>query len=140
MRQTTAGRLLKVWLWLVGGSQLTAVAFAFGPDAWLHGVHGWLGLGVFPAGAVAEYLARATSLLYALLGGFTVAMSLDLHRHRTLLAVYGVGMVVFGLAVAVVCVMAGMPAWWTLAEAGSTTAGGLVTLALWRAARPHPAS
>ena len=125
-------RAVSLILRAAGGLNLTAVVFAFGPDALLDWGHRVLLGGPFPEEPVAEYLARSASLLYAFHGCLLIYAAGDVRKFAGWLRLYGGLMAAAGAAFLVVDLMAGMPAWWTFGEAGSLLGGGLLVLGLMR--------
>lgn len=73
---------------------------------------------------LAFYLARNLSLLYGYVGAALLLIAADLTRYRPLVRWAAYGTLSFALLQAVVDSMAGMPAWWTWGESGSTLLGG----------------
>ena len=65
----SSGNQYATWLrWLlaiIGCGLMVATIPLFFPVALMATIHGWLGLGEFPEAPIAIYLARSTSLLYA---------------------------------------------------------------------------
>jgi hypothetical protein len=90
--------------------------------------HQWLGLGPLPAEPIVAYLARSTSLFYALLGGLMWLVSFDLERHRTVINFLGYAMLVFGLMLFGIDWQAGLPLWWMLYEGPWDAAVGIAIL------------
>ena len=127
-----ADRTITLCLRAAGALNLTALLFAFGPDALLARGHEALLGGPFPAGPVAEYLARSASLLYAFHGCLLIHAAGDPTKFAGWLKLYGGLMAAAGAAFLMVDLMAGMPAWWAWGEAGTLLAGGLFVLALLR--------
>jgi hypothetical protein len=96
-------------------------------------IHQWLGMGELPGAPIVGYLARSTSLFYAMLGGLLLVVSFDLRRHRTVICYVGAAVVLFGLLLGGIDYVEGMPMWWILAEGPGNVAFGAVILALgWR--------
>ncbi len=93
-----------------------ALPCALMPLSWMDTIHQKLGLGALPTAPVVVYLARSTSLFYALLGGLLWTVSLDLQRHRVVITYLGVAMVALGLCLLWVDTTAGLPRWWAFYE------------------------
>ena len=77
-----AERLLTLLLRLIGVVCLLAVVAVFLPRSAIAAVHESIGLGRFPDEPIAEYLARATSALYAFYGGLLLLLARDVRRQR----------------------------------------------------------
>jgi hypothetical protein len=122
-------RLLK-FLLLLGGTILLTAAFAvFLPVGWMKTGHEWLGLGEFPDRPITAYLARSTSLLYAVHGSLMVYTGLTLRLHWRFVPLFGWLHVVIGLVMLGTDITAPMPWYWTIAEGGPVA--GLGVLMLW---------
>lgn len=132
------GNRTTVWLrWLlalVGGGLMVATIPMFFPVAAMATIHGWLGLGPFPEGPITVYLARSTSLLYAVHGSLMLFVSFDLKRYWPLVAVLGWLHVVIGLAMFFIDLTTPMPWYWIAGEGIPIAIGGLVIVWLWRQA------
>ena len=123
-------RILVLLLRVGGGLTCMAVFTIFLPTAWMAAIHQWLGLGEFPEAAITEYLAHSLSALYAVFGGLSILVSLDVRRFGPVITYLAWVTMAFGVVITGVDVMAGMPAYWTLAEGPPTLAVGLVILLL----------
>jgi hypothetical protein len=131
---TPADRLLT---WLIRANAavllLAAVPFFF-PTALMARTHADLGLGPFPEGRLTEYLTRSAAACYAMHGGVVLLLSTDVRRYRPLIPwVYRIHLL-FAATVLGIDLFAGMPAWWTVAEAGTIGTVAVVILALNRRA------
>ena len=84
----------------------------------------------FPAVPVAWYLARSTSLLYALHGAMAVFISYDIPRYWRLIRFLALAAVAHGGLVLAIDVSAGMPGWWSMIEGPCFAVTGLVMLGL----------
>ncbi|HQR07268.1 MAG TPA: hypothetical protein PLN21_10625 [Gemmatales bacterium] len=67
-------KLLIILLRACGLIDFLALAFALIPFSWIISLHGQLGMGPFPEETVALYLARSSSLMYALHGVLLIFM------------------------------------------------------------------
>jgi hypothetical protein len=115
MKRHHAAKLL-AWLLRIGGaSMLLALVPMFMPASWIHAAHRALGLGTFPDAPVAEYLARLSSGMYALLGGLLIWLSLDVVRYRGVIVYAAVALAAVTVGANVQARLAGMPWWWVLA-------------------------
>lgn len=117
--------------WLVRANAailLAAVVPVFFPTDLMAELHLRLGLGELVRGRLTEYLTRSAAACYALHGGVLALVSTDVRRYRPLIApLYGLHLA-FAAAVLGIDLYAGMPMWWTAAEAG--TIGGVAVLGL----------
>lgn len=97
-------------------------------------IHQWLGLGEFPDQPITIYLARSTSLLYAIHGLLMVIVSLDLQRYWPLVPVFGWLHVIIGLLMLGIDLTTPMPWYWTAAEGIPISMAGLAIIWLHRRA------
>jgi hypothetical protein len=131
-------RFLKLFLRILGTAALLALPCALMPFAWMDEIHRGLGMGRLPSEPIVGYLARSTSLFYALFGGLFWVLSFDLHRNRTVLCYLGTWLILFGLLLGVIDFLEGMPLWWVLAEGPFNVVFGAIILSLGcRLARPE---
>ena len=134
---TRSGRALQLFLRAIGSVALLAIFAVFMPHSWMKAVHGWLGMGTLPNDPIVGYLARSTSIFYALLGGLFWVLSFDLQRHRLVLGYLGVVVVLFGLVLTGVDLLEGMPLFWTVGEGPVNMVFGIVILVLRRDVGPE---
>jgi hypothetical protein len=124
------------WFLRIGGVVTgLAIVPVFMPRAWMDLCHQHLGLGPLPEGPIVEYLARSTSLFYALLGVVLWVLSLDVERHSRAIAAVGAGILACGPVLLVIDLRAGMPVWWTVMEGPWVVVIGAVMLLLRAKAR-----
>jgi uncharacterized BrkB/YihY/UPF0761 family membrane protein len=116
-------RALQFFLRMVGAVMGLALIALFMPRAWMAWCHEQIGLGAFPDAPIAEYLARGTSGLCALVGGLFWLMSRRPAEHRTLIRYVAVGMAALAVILGTYAVRMGIPASWALGD----SAGALVT-------------
>jgi hypothetical protein len=120
---------LRRLLWVIGGIDLLAFGAMSLPRSMLEAAHRGLGLGEFPREAIAEYLARSSSMLYGCCGVLLLFLSRDIVRYAPVLRC----MAVCGWGAAgclmVIDATAGLPWWWLVAE--GLSCAGLWTL-VWR--------
>lgn len=119
---------LRWFLRLIGTASLLALLFVPAPYACMNDIHRLLGMGTLPDAPVVGYLARSTSGLYALLGGLLWLVSFDLVRYRPVLFYLGAAFVVFGLSLAAIDHVEGLPAFWRFVEGPLDVAFGAVIL------------
>ncbi len=131
-------RFLRLFLRVIGAAALLALPCALMPFTWMDQIHRGLGMGQLPAGPIVGYLARSTSLFYALIGGLFWVLSFDLYRHRTVLCYLGTALILFGLLLSGVDFLEGMPLWWSLAEGPfNIVFGGIILSLSFHLARPE---
>ena len=123
--------VLQVLLAVVGIGLLVATFAVFLPVSWMSQTHRWLGLGEFPESPIAIYLARSTSLLYAVHGFLMLYTAIHLHQFLSLAKIFGYLHIVLGLAMLGIDVTTPMPAYWTAIEGTpiSLTGAAIVWLA-----------
>ena len=95
---------------------MLATIAVFLPVALMATLHQWLGLGDFPDAPITIYLARSTSLLYAMHGAVMFFVAWDFERCEPLVPLLGWLHVVLGIAMIGVDLNAGMPLYWTAGE------------------------
>lgn len=119
----------EVWLrrliYLNGGFLLVATFAVFLPAAVMARVHEMLGLGDFPDSKITVYLARSTSLLYAVHGGVTLLVALKWNQFKGMVPFLALLHVVIGVAMIGIDVTSGMPVYWTVLEGGPIACFGL---------------
>lgn len=125
---------LRVLLAVLGCGLMVATVPIFFPVNLMATIHGWLGLGEFPDQPITIYLARSTSLLYAIHGLLMVIVSFDLNRYWPLVPVFGWLHVVIGLLMLGIDLTTPMPWYWTAAEGIPISLAGLVIIWLYRRA------
>lgn len=111
---------------------LLAFLAIFLPVEWMAATHRWLGLGHFPAVPIVDYLTRSLSALYAIHGGLLLVVSGNVRRYSVVVAYLAVVSILFGVAMVVIDLRAGMPLFWTLGEGPPLFAFGLLLLYLLR--------
>lgn len=108
---------------------MTAVFAAMLPVATMDEVHQYIGLGTLPKGPIVEYLARSTSLFYAIHGALLWYIASDLRRYRDLFWFYLWISLLFALGLFLTDLSAGLPPAWALAEGPAIAA--FVVLIMW---------
>ncbi len=109
-------RLLKLFLRIMGTTSLLAMIGVVMPYSWMDASHQWLGLGKMPADAVVGYLARSTSLLYAMHGALLWVASFDVVRYRAIALYIGVAVMAAGVFLLGIDVVEGLPLVWVAGE------------------------
>ena len=116
MHPHTAFKTLRVLLAAIGTGLLLAAFAVLLPVHWMAIAHQWLGLGEFPAEPITIYLARSTSLLYAVHGFLMLYVAIHLDQHFALAKVFGYLHVVIGFTMLAIDLTAPMPWYWTAIE------------------------
>lgn len=101
---------------MVGAGLMLATVAVFFPVSLMEIFHRWLGLGDFPDAPITIYLARSTSLLYAMHGAVMLYVAWDFERCQALVPLLGLLHVVLGVAMIGVDLNAGMPLYWIAGE------------------------
>ena len=134
MTTNPSKKWLRLLLAVIGCGLMVATIPVFFPASLMATMHGWLGLGEFPNVPITIYLARSTSLLYAIHGTLMLIVSLDLDRYWPLVPVFGWLHVVIGLTMFGIDLTTPMPWYWTVGEGIPVAIAGLVIVGLYRAA------
>lgn len=130
-------RTLALVLRCMGALDCLALLAVCLPREWIDALCEMLTGVAFPAVPVAWYLARSTSLLYALHGAMVVYISFDVPRYWRLIRFLAWAAIVHGGLILAIDVSSGMPGWWSAVEGPCFAVTGLVVLALLRGARSH---
>ena len=117
---------------IVGFVDCLALVAVLMPRDVMASISGHLGFAPFSSGPLPEYLARSTSLLYALHGALLLYVANDVARYRGLIRWLGLLAMAHGGIMLLIDIRIGMPAWWCVLE-GPTFA--LVGLVLWLLAK-----
>ena len=131
LQQSVSFRLLRAILAVTGAGLLLAAVPIFFPAAVINYLHQQLSLGEFPNAAIAFYLARSTSLLYAVHGALMFFVSFNLVRYWPLVRLFGFLHIVLGLTMLGIDLSAPMPLYWIIGEGMPVAATGLLILWLW---------
>lgn len=132
---STSQRWVALLLRLLGVSALCAIPAVVIPDAWISGIHQWLGLGEFPDQPIAFYLARSLSAMYVLHGVLFVCMSFDVQRYLPVIRTLATCMLVLGVCAIAVDLASGLPAWWVIVEGPFVIVYGVLLIWLLRKGR-----
>ena len=108
---------------------MTAVFAAMLPVDAMDAVHRYIGLGSLPQGPIVVYLARSTSLFYALHGALLWYLASDLRRYRDFFWFYLWLSLLFAVGLFLTDLTAGLPPHWTWAEGPAVAA--FVGLVMW---------
>ena len=125
-------RLLKLILLIIGATLMTAAIPMCFPITTMNQIHQWLGLGEMPSQPIVAYLARSTSLLYAMHGTLMLMIGLQLNQYLPLAKVLGWLHVAAGLALLFIDLTAPMPWFWTAAEGVPIALAGAIIFLLAR--------
>ncbi len=117
---------------ILGTVDLLALIAVVMPLPWMSFINDLCGLGPLPDSHIVGYLARTTSLLYALHGAMILFISRDINRYRPLIAFLAVAAVVHGMILLGIDLATGMPFFWTLIEGPSFAVTGILVLWLLR--------
>jgi hypothetical protein len=120
-----ATRVLQWSLRVCGGIDLLAAVPFLMPTSWIHFGHELCGFGRFPTGPVPEYLARSTSLLWAVHGALLVYLSRDVRKEVAVIRFIAVVTIVAGVLLCGLAWQVGLPGWWVLMEGPVFAATGL---------------
>lgn len=129
---STEFRILR-WLLLLSGSFLMCALLAMLlPVGTMQAAHQWLGLGEFPVAPITIYLARSTSLLYAVHGSIMFYTGLTIQNHWRFIPLLGWLHILIGMAIFVIDITSPMPTYWIAMEGGPIAALGVLMLVLFR--------
>ena len=123
---TTQAAQIVVWsLRIFGGVDLLATVAFFMPTSWMRLGHELCGLGPFPDGPIPVYLARATSLLWAMHGALLLYLSCNVDRYVAVVRFVARVTVVSGVLLLGLALTTGLPLWWAFLEGPVFAATGL---------------
>lgn len=109
-------RRLAAMLRLVGIVDSTALLAVLMPTSTMAAIHKSIGLGEFPDARIVGYLARSTSLLYAMFGLLMFYLSFHVSRYRPVIQFFSGLFAVCGLLFLGIDIAESMPPWWILGE------------------------
>ena len=113
----TDHRVLIILLRVGGVLACTAIIASVMPTTWIAATHRWLGLGDFPDAPITQYLARSLSAFYAMHGALALFLSRDVVRFAPVIRCWGAMLMAMGCVLLATDLSAGLPIWWTIAEA-----------------------
>lgn len=130
-------RFLALLLRACGLIDCLALVVAVMPAAWIASLHAHLNIGSFPTDTITHYLARSSSLMYAVHGILLIIVSFDINRYLSIIKLLAVVAVVHGLILIGIDANTGMPWWWTVTEGPLLIAWGTLVLIIgaWQSAR-----
>jgi hypothetical protein len=123
---------LSVFLRINAATLLPALLAVVMPVEWMQVVHSAIGLGDWPLGRLAVYLARSASLLYGALGALALYISFDVKRYLPLLGFSGWLSALLGGVLLALDLLLDMPLLWTLVEGPFVLVLGLILVVLVR--------
>lgn len=89
-------------------------------------------MGPFPEETIAFYLARSSSLMYAVHGVLLIFVSFDVERYLPLIRLLAGLALVHGVILMIIDYRTGMPWWWTCGEGFLLISWGILVLLLTR--------
>ncbi|MFP6762431.1 MAG: hypothetical protein VB858_02395 [Planctomycetaceae bacterium] len=125
-------RRLAALLRLAGLVDATALCAVLMPGSMLAMVHDFIGLGPFPDDRIVGYLARSTSLLYAMFGTLMLYLSFHVAEYRPLIQFFAGLFATCGLFFLGIDIVESMPLWWIAGEGPVVVAVGASLLWLAR--------
>ena len=127
---TTRTGLLAFLLRLCGLIDCLALIVALMPLPWIATLHSHLGIGPFPSDAITHYLARSSSLMYAVHGLLLLYCSFQINRYLPLIKLLAFIAIVHGLCLIGIDYYTAMPWWWTCLEGPLLIMWGMLILLL----------
>jgi hypothetical protein len=109
-------RALQFSLRLAGSVEMLAMLAVVMPPSWMAEAHQALKLGEFSKEPLVGYLARTTSLMWAVHGATICFLASDVARYLPVLRLNGWLTLVMGICLLSIDFLAEMPAWWTAIE------------------------
>ncbi|MEL7499695.1 MAG: hypothetical protein AAFN77_18980 [Planctomycetota bacterium] len=119
-------RVLQFMLLAIGTTLVCALVPMCFPFEWMASIHQWLGLGELPESAITSYLARSTSLMYAVHGSVMFYVGWHLRQHLSMIPFFALLNVLIGLILIGIDLGSGMPMYWTVSEGPMVSVGGIV--------------
>ncbi len=129
---SSSAKILRALMAVIGCGLMAAAFAVFLPVETIAQWHAWLGLGEFPDAPITRYLARSTSLLYAVHGALMLYVSCDMKRYWPLVGVFGWLHVIIGLTMLGIDLTSDMPLYWTAGEGVPIALVGGLIIYLWR--------
>ncbi len=111
-----AERLLKWLLIACGVACVLGLPGLYMPRSWMASAHEWLGMGEFPEGILAEYMARLCSGLYALYGGIVLILATDVRRYGPVITAQAIMILCLALSGGFFAWGTRVPRWWVVAD------------------------
>jgi hypothetical protein len=107
---------LAAMLRLVSIVDSTALLAVLMPTLTMAAIHRAIGLGELPAERIVGYLARSTSLLYAMFGLLMLYLSFHVAKFRPVIQFFSGLFALCGVVFLGIDICESMPLWWTLGE------------------------
>jgi len=126
---------LKLLLRVYGAVLLLAIPAIALPFDWMNAIHQWLGMGELPRVPIVSYLARTTSVLFALFGGVTLMIATDIKRYWPFVTFWAIANLALGGVSLAIDLTIPMPLWWTLEEGPVLIGVGCLTLWMQKTAK-----
>jgi hypothetical protein len=123
-------RLLAWLLRIAGGFELLAFFSVVMPRSWMEATHAWLGMGEMASGPLVMFMIRKASFTYGMHGVSLWVLASDVVRFRALVILNGIAYLLAGPIFFLIDWTAGMPWWWTVADALGCGLAGVAILAL----------
>ena len=123
--------ILRILVFLNGLILLCAAGAVFLPVATMAHYHELLGLEELPTEPIVIYLARSTSLLYAVHGAVTLYVACYWQQHHAMVRFLAGLHVVIGLCMIGIDLSASMPWYWTAFEGAPIAMFGVLLLVLY---------
>jgi hypothetical protein len=123
-------RLLAWLLRIAGGFELLAFFAVVMPRSWMEATHAWLGMGEMASGPLVMFMIRQASFTYGMHGVSLWVLASDVVRFRALVILNGIAYLLAGPIFFLIDWTAGMPWWWTVADALGCGLAGVAILAL----------
>ena len=126
-------RWLVRWFLIADGLVLMCASAAiFLPPDWMQQAHAWLGLNEMPESPIVFYLARSTSMLYAVHGVIVLTVGWKLDQFAGLVPVLAFLHFLMGCVLLGIDWTSGLPTYWLLGEGPPIAMSGVL---LWFLAR-----
>ena len=125
---------LRLFFLITGISLSLAIVPSFFPISLMASIHEKLGLGTMPEGPIVEYLARSTSIFYAVHGVIMLTLFFKLDALWELVPIILVIHLFLGAFLIFTDVSAKMPLYWTAMEGAPVMAASFLMLVLYRQA------
>jgi hypothetical protein len=109
-------RALVLLMRIDGMVMMSAILPAMIPLAWMKEIHHDLGMGELPGGPIIGYLTRSLSMLYAVHGSVLLFLSCDARRYLPVVKFLAVMTMLFGVGMAALDIVVGMPLFWIICE------------------------
>ncbi len=123
-------KLLRIVMTVGGAFCVLALVGVFMPMSLMDRTHRAMGLGPLPTAPIVEYLARALSGFYALIGGLLILLARDVHRYRAVIAYVAVAWLAMVCVIFVYGFGMGRLFWYVLGDFVTMMPFGLAMLIL----------